>query len=71
MSLCFCIKRKRINLYKILLKETMIIIKEKLDIFNIFRNLCLIENSKNDLNNNLATIKMSEECSNLLTAIKE
>ena len=71
LSLCACFKRKRGNLYKILFNETMNVIKEKLDIFNIFRNLCLIENKKNDLYNNLATIKMSEECSNLLTAIKK
>ena len=70
LSLCACFQRKRGNLYKILFNEAMNVIKEKLDIFNIFRNLCLIENSKNVLNNNIATIKMSEECLNLLSDMK-
>ena len=49
----------------------MRVIKEKLDIFNLFRNLCFIEISKTDLNYNLATIKMSEECLNILTSMKQ
>ena len=71
LSYCVCFKRKKGNLYKILLNETMRVIKEKLDIFNLFRNLCFIENSKTDLNYNLATIKMSEECLNILTSMKQ
>ena len=70
VSLCVCFKRKKGNLYKILLNETMNVIKEKLDIFNVFRNLCLFEKSINDLNNNLLTIKMSEESINLLAEMK-
>ena len=39
---CCCKKKKR-NVYKILSNESMNVFIEKLDIFNIFRNLCLIE----------------------------
>ena len=60
-------------MYNILLKETMRVIKEKLDIFNIFRNLCLIEHSTIDINDikNSLIMTMSEECSNLLAEMKE
>ena len=73
LSLCFCFKIKRGNMYNILLKETMRVIKEKLDIFNIFRNLCLIEHSTIDINDikNSLIMTMSEECSNLLAEMKE
>ena len=47
ISFCFCFFRKRKNIYKILLNETMNIITEKLDIFNVFKNLYSIE-IKND-----------------------
>ena len=49
----------------------MNIITEKLDIFNLFRDLYSIENSKrnNNSSNNLGIIRMSEECSNHLQDI--
>ena len=42
----------------------MNIITEKLDIFNLFRNICAIENSKKNFQNNLGVFQMSEECLN-------
>ena len=71
ISICICFKRKKGNLYKLLLNETMNIITEKLDIFNLFRDLYSIENSKhnNNSSNNLGIIRMSEECSNHLQDI--
>ena len=68
MFYCCCKKNKR-NAYKILTNETMNIVSEKLDIFNIFRNICSIEYINYDRNNNLDTIKMSEECSKDLSEI--
>ena len=47
-TLCFYYKNKRNKKNKILLDETMNIITEKLDILNLFRNICTIENFKND-----------------------
>ena len=67
MSICCSFKRKRRNVYKLLLNETMNIITEKLDIFNLFRDLCTMENSKDDYNSRI--IKMSKECSNRLQDI--
>ena len=66
MSICSCFKRKR-NVYKLLLNETMSVIMEKLDIFNLFRDLCSIETSKDDCNSRI--IKISKECSNHLKHI--
>ena len=57
-------QRKKKNVYKLLLNETMNVIREKLDIFNLFRDLCSIENSKNNFKNKPEIIKMSKECSN-------
>ena len=68
MFYCCCKKNKR-NAYKILLNESMNVVTEKLDIFNIFRNICSIEYINYDRNNNLDTIKMSEECSKDLSEI--
>ena len=49
-------------MYKILINESMNIIMEKLDILNIFRNLCAIENNFNKCNNNNKhNFKMSEK----------
>ena len=67
MSICCRFKRKRRNVYKLLLNETMNIIMEKLDIFNLFRDLCTIETSKDDCNSRI--IKMSKECSKHLKHI--
>ena len=47
----------------------MNIVTEKLDIFNIFRNICSIEYINYDRNNNSDTIKMTEECSKDLSEI--
>ena len=68
MFYCCCKKNKR-NAYKILINESMNVVTEKLDIFNIFRNICSIEYIKYDRNNNLDKIKMSEECSKDLSEI--
>ena len=70
---CSCGKRKRNKIYKILIDESMNIIRNKLDIFNIFRNLCSIEHSKNDLNlnKNPYLIDMSKKCINELSEILE
>lgn len=40
----------------------MNIIMEKLDILNIFRNLCSIESNYNNFNNNRNIIKLSDNC---------
>jgi len=58
---CTCCSRKK-NIYKVIMKESSNIIKEKLDILNIFRNIYFIEYS-NDLNKNIEQIKMSKDCS--------
>ena len=64
----FCIRKKR-KIYKLLLKESMNIMIDKLDIFNVFKNLCSIE-YLNDYNNcHLNEIKMPEECSNNISNI--
>ena len=49
----------------------MNIITEKLDILNIFRNICSIEYSNNDLYNNRDVINMSDECSKELSEINK
>ena len=69
ITLCFCYKNKRNKKTKILLDETMNIITEKLDILNLFRNICTIENLKNDFDYNVGILKISEECSNNLSDI--
>ena len=65
--LFYCCKRKKKNINKIVLNESMNIMAEKLDILNIFRNLCSFENI-ND-NSNLVLITMSDRCSNELSNI--
>ena len=47
----------------------MKLIKEKLDIFNIFRSIYTIENSNNAINKNLDSIKMSGEFTKVLSDI--
>ena len=44
IHLCFCFVRKIKNENNVLLNEAMNIISEKLDILNLFRNICLQEN---------------------------
>ena len=70
-SLCACGKRNRKKIYKILIEESKNIIRNKLDIINIFRNICLIEHSHNDLNLNkdINQIKMSKRSINDLSEI--
>ena len=65
---CCCKKKKR-NVYRILINESMNLVMEKLDIFNIFRNICLTEYYNYELNNKLDIIKMSEESSKSLSYI--
>ena len=65
----FCCGIKRRKVYNLLVNESMNVLQEKLDILNIFRNICLIENSNNYLNDNSDTIKMSEELSKKLLEI--
>ena len=60
-----CCKRKKRNIYNLLLNESMEVIMKKLDIFNIFRNICSIEYA----NNNLEVIRMSKDCSKDLSEI--
>ena len=70
ISIFYCCKKKKRNVYKILVNESMNVVMEKLDIFNIFRNICSIEYSNYDINNNnFDIIKMSEECSKILSDI--
>ena len=72
-SICSCGKRNRKKIYKILINESMNIIMNKLDIINIFRNICSIEHSNNDLNlnKNPDTINMSKKCVSDLSEIIE
>ena len=69
LSACYCCGQKKSNIYKILLNESMNIIIDKLDLFNIFRSIYSIENSNNYLNNSLGLIKMSDDCSKDLEEI--
>ena len=55
-------------MYKVILKESSNIIKEKLDILNIFRTIYIIEYSS-DLNKNIDKLKMSKECTDDLIDI--
>ena len=64
---CSCFSRKK-NVYKVILKESSNIIKEKLDILNIFRTIYIIEYSS-DLNKNIDKLKMSKECTDDLIDI--
>ena len=70
-SMCFCFKRKRRSVYKLLLNETMNIIIEKFDIFNLFRDLCAIEKLKNNYKYDSEVIIMSSECVNNLQNISQ
>ena len=58
---CLCIIKRKNNLQYILLDESKKIINEKLDILNIFRNICLIEEMKNNLEFNDVIIHFSED----------
>ena len=69
MAKFFCLKKSKKNIYKILLNETMNIISKKLDIYNIFRMLFIIEENTNNLENISNTIKMSKDASDELSEI--
>jgi hypothetical protein len=73
ISICSCGKRNKKKIYRILINESMNIIMNKLDIINIFRNICSIEHSNNDLNlnKNPDTINMSKKCVSDLSEIIE
>ena len=73
VSICSCGKRNKKKIYRILINESMNIIRKKLDIINIFKNLYSIEHSNNDLNSNKNSdiIKMSTKCINDLSEITE
>ena len=64
-----CVKKYKGKVYGIILKESMKLIKEKLDIFSIFRSICTIDNSNNAINKNLDSIKMSGEFTKVLSDI--
>ena len=68
-SICFC-KRQNKNVYKIILDETMEIIIDKLDIFNIFRAIFKIETIDGNYNK-LGIIQRSQEYSNIFSEIKK
>ena len=70
IHLGFCFVRKRKNVDNILLDEVMNIITEKLDILNIFRNMCLHENMQKILGCEHEIIKMSDECIKILKELK-
>ena len=69
ISKFYCCSKKRKNVYDLLLKESMKIIMEKLDIFNIFRNQYFIEYLINDSKKNFNEMKMSKELLNDLSEI--
>ena len=70
IHLGFCFVRKRKNVNNVLLDEVMNIITEKLDILNIFRNMCLHENMQKILGCEHEIIKMSDECIKILKELK-
>ena len=70
VHLGFCFVRKRKNLDNVLLDEVMNIIKEKLDILNIFRDMCLYEIMQKKLGCEHEVIKMSDECIKILKELK-
>ena len=67
--LCLCIIKAKKNLRNILLDESKSIISQKLDILNIFRNICLIEKIRNNFEFNNIIIPFSDECKKSLEKI--
>ena len=57
---CFCCSRKRENIGNLLLDEAMHIITEKLDIYNIFRNMYYTDEKKKKSNYTYEDIEISE-----------
>ena len=66
---CFCCSRKRKNIGNTLLDEAMNIIKDKLDIYNMFRNLYYIDDIKHINNYEYKDIEFSDECKQKLKEI--
>ena len=70
IHLGFCFVRKSKNVDKVLLDEVMNIIKEKLDVLNIFRDMCLYENMQKKLGCEHEIIKMFNKYIKILKEIK-
>ena len=66
LYLGFCFIRDRKNVDNVLLNEGLSIIKKKLDIFNILKNLLLSESIQKNIKCEFEEIKFSEECSKTL-----
>ena len=66
---CFCCSRKRENFANILLDEAMGIITEKLDIYNIFRNMYYIDDVKKKTNYKYEDLEITDECKEKLKTI--
>ena len=66
---CFCCSRKRENFGNVLLDEAMNIITEKLDIYNIFRNMYYIDDVKMKSNYEYEDFEISDECKEKLKEI--
>ena len=66
---CFCCSRKRENFGNALLDEAMSIITEKLDIYNIFRNMYYVDDVKMKSNYEYEDFEISDECKEKLKEI--
>ena len=66
---CFCCVRKRQNFGNVLLDEAMLIIKDKLDIYNMFRNFYFIDDLKVKCNYEYKEFEMTIDCKNRLDKI--
>ena len=66
---CFCYSRKRENFANALLDEAMNIITEKLEIYNIFRNMYYVDDIKKKNNYIYEDREISEECKQKLKDI--
>ena len=66
---CFCCSRKRENFGNVLLDEAMYIITEKLDIYNIFRNMYYVDDVKKKTNYEYEDFEITEECKEKLKKI--
>ena len=66
---CFCCSRKRENFGNVLLDEAMNIITEKLDIYNIFRNMYYIDDVKKKTNYEYEDFEITDDCKEKLKKI--
>ena len=69
VHLGFCFVRKRKNVYNILLNEVNNLIVDKLDIFNIFKNMYINEKNQISIGYEKEIINMSNECIKKLNKI--